>query len=34
MNFKERVRRENQIEDQMRMKFMFEIRRMVSRRTE
>jgi len=34
MNFKERVRRENQIEDQMRMKFMFEIRRMVSRRTQ
>jgi hypothetical protein len=34
MNFKERVRREKQIEDQMRMKFIFEIRRMVSRRTE
>jgi len=34
MNFKERVRREKQIEDEMRMKFIFEIRRMVSRRTE
>jgi|YelNatPaOPRAMG01_1025707.scaffolds.fasta_scaffold228369_2 hypothetical protein len=34
MNFKERVRREKQMEDEMRMRFIFELRRMVSRRTQ
>jgi hypothetical protein len=34
MNFKERVRREKQMEDEMRMRFIFELRRMISRRTQ